>query len=91
MPVYNFSNYLLDVPYVVSYRSYPDLNEMKRDFTEKNIRYVFGNNTLDTAENRNPFPQIKEKELVAAKNGFTCTGCCGRSPGERPRFPIGDP
>jgi 4-amino-4-deoxy-L-arabinose transferase-like glycosyltransferase len=70
MPVYNFSNYLLDVPYVVSYRSYPDLNEMKRDFTEKNIRYVFGNNTLDTAENRNPFPQIKEKELVAAKNGF---------------------
>jgi hypothetical protein len=70
MPVYNFSNYLIDAPYIASYRNYADIDEMKRDFKEKNVRYVFGNNVLDTTENRNPFPEIKEKELACSANGF---------------------
>jgi hypothetical protein len=70
MPVYNFSNYLIDVPYVAAYRRYAGPEDMMRDFKEKNIRYVFGNNVLDTVENSNPFPDIKDKRLIFSRNGF---------------------
>ncbi len=71
MPVYNFSEYLIDIPYINSYRSYDSTKDMLRDLKEKNIGYIFGNNTLDTAENKNPFPQISNKELIFEANGFT--------------------
>ena len=70
MPVYNLSNYLIDIPYTAAYRKYANLDEMKKDFEEKNIKYVFGNNTLDTTGNGDPFPEIKDKKLIAAENGF---------------------
>ena len=70
MPVYNFSNYLIDIPYIAAYRRYSGIEEVKNDFKAKKIRYVFGNNVLDTAENSNPFPEIQKKELVYCANGF---------------------
>jgi Dolichyl-phosphate-mannose-protein mannosyltransferase len=70
MPVYNFSNYLIDVPYVAAYRKYGSLADMKADLREKNIRYVFANDKLDTTGNRNPLPEITDKECVAGANGF---------------------
>jgi hypothetical protein len=70
MPVYNFSNYLIDVPYVAAYRRYGSLSDLKADFREKNIRYIFANDKLDTCNNRNPFPEITDKVCVAAANGF---------------------
>jgi hypothetical protein len=70
MPVYNFSNYLIDIPYVAAYRKYNGLDNIMKDFKEKNIKYVFGNNTLDTTGNGDPFPEIKDKKLIASQNGF---------------------
>jgi 4-amino-4-deoxy-L-arabinose transferase-like glycosyltransferase len=70
MPVYNFSNYLLDVPYIAAYKRYSNVEELKNDLKEKKVKYLFGNNVLDTAENKNVFPELKEKQLVYSKNGF---------------------
>jgi hypothetical protein len=70
MPVYNFSNYLIDVPYVAAYRTYGSLSDLKADLREKNIRYIFANDKLDTCNNKNPFPEITDKVCVAAANGY---------------------
>jgi hypothetical protein len=70
MPVFNFSNYLIDVPYVAAYRKYGSLADLKADLREKNIRYIFANDKLDTCNNRNPFPEITDKQCVAAANGY---------------------
>ena len=71
MPVYNYSNYLIDAPYIAAYRDYSSAEEMKVDFRQKNIRYIFANDKLDTAANKDPFPLIKEKQCVASANGFS--------------------
>jgi hypothetical protein len=70
MPVYNYSNYLITVPYITAYRGYTSDEEMMADFKDKNIRYIFANDKLDTVANRDPFPQIKAKQCVASANGF---------------------
>jgi hypothetical protein len=70
MPVYNYSNYLINVPYVAAYRNYSSVEELHADFKKKNIRYIFANDKLDTAANRNAFAQITEKQCVASANGF---------------------
>ncbi len=70
MPIYNFSNYYLDVPYIAAYRNYASVQEMKKDFMEKNIRYIFANDKLDTAANAGAFPQILKKQCIAKRNGF---------------------
>lgn len=71
MPVYNFSEYLIDKEYITAYRRYASRKEFIQDLKRKNIRYFFGNNTLQLEENKNPFSEINEKELVYEKNGFT--------------------
>lgn len=71
MPVYNFSEYLIDKEYITAYRKYGSRDEFLQDLKRKNIRYFFGNNKLHMEENRNTFPEINEKELVYEKNGFT--------------------
>ncbi|MBN2037741.1 MAG: hypothetical protein JW768_13450 [Chitinispirillaceae bacterium] len=70
MPVYNYGEYLIDVPYITAYRSYPNADEMRRDLREKNIGYIFANDKFDTLSNQNPFPQIRNKKFVMARNGF---------------------
>lgn len=70
MPVYNYSNYLINVPYVAAYREYRTAAEMKEDFREKNIRYIFANDKFDTLANRDPFPGMGEKQRLASANGF---------------------
>jgi len=76
MPIYNFSNYLIDVPYITAYRNYATVQELKKDFQEKNIRYIFANNTLDTSANANAFPQIDNKKCIASANGFYLFKVC---------------
>ncbi|MFW5774947.1 MAG: hypothetical protein ACOCW2_01540 [Chitinivibrionales bacterium] len=71
MPVYNFSQYLIEKEYITAYRQYSSNEEFLKDLKQKNIRYFFGNNTLRVEENSNPFPEITEKKLVFEKNGFT--------------------
>lgn len=70
MAVYNYANYLIDVPYIAAYRSYSSVEETMDDFRAKNIRYIFANDKLDTLANSDPFPQITNKQCVASANGF---------------------
>jgi hypothetical protein len=70
MPVYNFSNYYIDIPYVAAYRGYASEQELLLDLREKHIGYVFGNNTLDTAENKSAFAMLTAKTCIYSKNGF---------------------
>jgi hypothetical protein len=70
MPVYNFSNYHLDIPYIAAYRHYSSEQEILTDFREKNIGYIFANNTLNPEGNKNAFSGFSGKECVFEKNGF---------------------
>jgi|GEM_PF-2363264 len=70
MPLYNYSDYLLERPYITAYRQYASAEEMKKDFRQKNIGYIFANDKLDTSKNRNAFPEFTEKEIVDSANGF---------------------
>lgn len=70
MPVYNFSDYLINVPYVTAYRTYRNPAEMRADLLARNVGYIFANNRFDTTENRRAFPELMEKTCVAAANGF---------------------
>ena len=70
MPIYNYSDYLLNVPYITAYRHYISLDDMKTDFRQKNIGYIFANDKLDPSKNRNTFPEFTEKEIVDSTNGF---------------------
>ena len=70
MPLFNYSDYLLDVPYLTAYRRYDSLEEIKRDFKQKNIGYVFANDKLDISKNRNTFPELTGKVCIDSTNGF---------------------
>jgi hypothetical protein len=70
MPVYNYSDYLIEAPFVTAYRSYPSIEAMEADLRSKNVGYVFANNRLDTAENAHAFPELAHKEIIASKNGY---------------------
>lgn len=70
MPLYNYSDYLLNVPYITLYKRYNTLKEMKKDFRDKNIGYIFANDKLDIANNRNTFPNFTEKVCIDSTHGF---------------------
>ena len=70
MPIYNYSDYLLDAPYITAYRRYKSLNDMKEDFKEKNIGYIFANDKLDTSKNRDTFSELTGKVCIDSTNGF---------------------
>jgi hypothetical protein len=70
MPVYNYSDYLINVPFITIYKSYQSTNEMKQDLAAANVGYIYANNKLDTTENSKAFPELAEKEIIAEKNGF---------------------
>ncbi len=70
MPIYNYSDYLLDVPYITAYKRYNSIGEMKKDFKEKNIGYIFANDKLDPSKNRDTYPEVTEKECIDSTNGF---------------------
>lgn len=69
MPVYNFSEYLIDKNYITAFKKYSSKEVFLKDMEKYNIGYVFANNVLDTSENINPYPFI-DKELVFNSNGF---------------------
>lgn len=64
MPIYNYSDYLLNVPYITAYRRYKSLNDMKEDFKEKNVGYIFANDKLDTSKNRDTFSELTGKVCI---------------------------
>jgi len=68
--VYNYSNYLIEKPYVAAYRRYKSPDMLRNDLREKNIRYIFANNTLDTTENRDALPEISNKKVLFNRNGY---------------------
>jgi len=70
MATSDYSAYLINIPYIAEYRTYANSEDIRQDFRSKNIRYLFGNNILDTTENKSIFPQICNKELITAKNGL---------------------
>jgi hypothetical protein len=70
MPVYNYDDYLITIPFVTAYRAYPTVDSMRADLRTKNIGYVFANNKLDTTENSRAFPELQPKKIIAAANGF---------------------
>jgi hypothetical protein len=70
MPVYNYSDYLIDRPYITAYRRYASVEDMTADFREKNIGYIFANDKLDLSANRDAFPEYPGKEAIDSTNGF---------------------
>jgi hypothetical protein len=70
MAVYNYSNYLITVPYIAAYRPYSSAADAMADFSARNIRYIFANDKLDTLANRDPFPEIQGKQCIASANGY---------------------
>jgi hypothetical protein len=70
MPIYNYTDYLIDIPYITAYRKYETVDAMKKDLKAKRIGYIFANNKLDLAENARAFPKLTEKECVASENGY---------------------
>jgi hypothetical protein len=70
MPIYNYDDYLIDVPFITAYRTYRNVGEMRADMIAKNIGYIFANNKLDTAENSRAYPGLVEKTCIASENGF---------------------
>ncbi|MFP4418089.1 MAG: glycosyltransferase family 39 protein [Fibrobacterota bacterium] len=71
MPVYNFSEYLIEKKFITAYKRYESQEQMMKDLETLGINYIFGNNKLDIEENANPFPEIRNKKLVRAANGFS--------------------
>jgi len=71
MPVYNFSNYLLEKKYITAYRQYNSVRLMIDDLKDKRVGYFFGNNSLDTSENRVVFPEIDGQKKIFSSSGFT--------------------
>ena len=68
---YNFSEYLIDIPYIVAYRRYESPCEMINDLNSKNVGYIFANNKFDSLENRISYGEIKEyMEPLYNANGF---------------------
>ncbi|KMQ50979.1 hypothetical protein CHISP_2121 [Chitinispirillum alkaliphilum] len=57
---YNFSEYLIDLPYIVAYKKYNDSEEMVFDLKSNNVGYIFANNKFDTLENQSSFSEINE-------------------------------
>jgi hypothetical protein len=70
MPIYNYDDYLIDVPYITAYRTYADGRDMKADCAARNIGYIFANNRLDTSENSAAYPEYPEKRIVFSANGY---------------------
>ena len=70
MPIYNYSDYLLEVPYITAYKRYNSIGEMKEDFKNKNIGYIFSNDKLDVSRNRETFPDLTNKVCIDSTNGF---------------------
>jgi hypothetical protein len=70
MPIYNYDDYLIDVPYITAYRTYADGRDMKADCAARNIGYIFANNRLDTTENSAAYPEYPEKRIVFSANGY---------------------
>lgn len=69
MPIYNFYNYLIDKPYICSYRNYSNSKDID-DFDKFGISYIFANNPFDTLSNGNAFPQLNNKQIIFSGNGF---------------------
>ncbi|MDD5676031.1 MAG: glycosyltransferase family 39 protein, partial [Chitinivibrionales bacterium] len=69
MPIYNYGNYLINVPYITTYRRYGSGAEMLGDLKEKHIGYIFANDVLDTSDNAKVFPEIPTK-CIGQKNGY---------------------
>lgn len=68
---YNFSEYLIDIPYVTAYRKYESPREMIDDLSSKSVGYIFANNKFDTLENRISYSEIREyMEPLYNANGF---------------------
>ncbi len=70
MPIYNYCDYLINVPYLTACRKYSSPEDMKSDFREKNIGYIFANDKLDTSKNRNTFSELTNKFCIDSTNGF---------------------
>ncbi len=68
---YNFSEYLIDIPYIVAYRRYESPQDMIDDLNSKNVGYIFANNHFDSLENSISYGEIREymKPLYNA-NGY---------------------
>lgn len=68
---YNFSEYLIDIPYIAAYRRYESPQEMIDDLKSKNVGYIFANNKFDSLENRISYGEIREyMEPIYNANGF---------------------
>jgi hypothetical protein len=68
---YNFSEYLIEIPYIVAYRRYESPREMIDDLNRKNVGYIFANNKIDTLENRFSYGEIREyMKPIYNANGF---------------------
>ena len=70
MPAYNFSDYLIDVPYLTAYRHYGTVGEMKADLKARGVGYLFANNRLRPEENAGAFGDLDCKRIAAESNGF---------------------
>jgi 4-amino-4-deoxy-L-arabinose transferase-like glycosyltransferase len=70
MPVYNYTDYLLEVPYITAHRLHSTPDEMKNDFREKNIGYIFANDKLDPSKNRTTFGEVTDKVCIDSTNGY---------------------
>jgi hypothetical protein len=68
---YNFSEYLIDIPYIAAYRRYESPQEMIDDLKSKNVGYIFANNKFDSLENRYFLWEIREyMEPIYNAKGF---------------------
>ena len=70
MSLYNYSDYLIEVPSIAPYRSYRNPEEMRADLCAKKVGYIFANDKLDTSANSHAFPELPGKTCIMSLNGF---------------------